>query len=138
MRWSDVSFSPSPSTLRWFGALCSLFLAALAGREVLIAGSPTVAFAAFAASLAVLVIALVWPALLRRVFVGSMVLLFPVNWLVSHLLLGCVYYCVFTPLGLFFKLMRRDALGRTLQRERESYWIDKPAASDAARYFRPF
>jgi hypothetical protein len=138
MRWSDVPLNPSPSTLRWFGVLCSLFVAALAGRQVLVAGGVMPAAAGFAGALVVLGAALVRPALLRPVFAGSMVLLFPVNWLVAHLLLGCVYYCVFTPLGLFFKLMRRDVLGRALQRERGSYWIDKSAASDPARYFRPF
>jgi hypothetical protein len=138
MRWSDLPFTPSPGTLRWFAAFTSLFLAALAGREVLVAGSRTAAGIGFGLALLVLVVGLLRPMVVRPVFVGSLVLLYPINWLMSHLLLGCVFYCVFTPLALFFKLIGRDALGRTLRREQDSYWTDKPAAPDTARYFRPF
>ena len=39
-----------------------------------------------------------------------MVLAFPIGWTVSLVLLGLVYYGLFTPIGLVFRLVGRDAL----------------------------
>ena len=63
------------------------------------------------------------------------VVTFPIGWVLSHLLLGAVFYCLFTPLGLIFRLIGRDALG--LRRSvAVSYWRPKPAANDLRGYFR--
>ena len=70
------------------------------------------------------------------VFVGWMVLVYPVGWLASHLLLACVYYGLFTPLGLFFRVIGRDVLGRRFRRDQDSYWAVKPGAEDVRSYFR--
>jgi hypothetical protein len=78
------------------------------------------------------------PELIRPVFVVWMTLAFPVGWILSHVLLGCVYYGILTPTGLFFRLIGRDVLARRHRPEASSYWRPKPAADDVASYFRLF
>ncbi len=134
MRWSDLPRDPPVSTLRWFAAIWLVWFAALAGA----AGARGDERAAFVlAVVAVLVgpLGLVRPTAVRGVFVGALVLTFPIGFVVSHVLLGAVFYCVFTPLGLFFRLIGRDALGRRLRPEWESYWAPKATPEDLRSYF---
>jgi hypothetical protein len=136
MRWSDLPLSPSPATLRWFGVLAAFFLAGLAGWQFVVHDRAVLAGVLGGAALAVGLVGLGSPQLLRPVFVGWMVLLFPVNWLVSHLVLACLFYCIFTPVGLFFRLVGRDALARRFHSEQDTYWVDKPGGADVHSYFR--
>jgi hypothetical protein len=136
MRWSDIPFNPPPATLRWFGVLGALVLVVLAGRRFFAHDDATFALVLLGLAIAVATVGLVVPAVLRPVFVGWMVVIYPISWVTSRLLLACVFYCLFTPLGLFFKLLGRDALARRLRADQDSYWAAKPAAADVRSYFR--
>ena len=65
---------------------------------------------------------------------------FPIGFVVSHLLMGVIYYLVITPIGLVFRLIGRDVLGRRLDRSGgnapSSYWHERGPARDAASYFK--
>ncbi len=61
---------------------------------------------------------------------------YPIGWLVSRLLLGVLFYGMFTPLGLLFRLLGRDALARRARPDASSYWITKEGPNDARSYFR--
>ena len=74
---------------------------------------------------------------MRPVFVGWMMLAFPLSWLVSHIALAIVFYGFFTPLALVFRLSGRDPLALK-RRNTESYWQPRPQATDVRRYFRQF
>ena len=67
-----------------------------------------------------------------------MAVTFPIGWVISHLLLGLIYYGMFTPLALFFRLVGRDALKLKIDRNAASYWIETPTNPDPANYFRQF
>jgi hypothetical protein len=134
MNWSEIPWRPAPRTLRQFAVLWLLaFL--IASVQALRAGSPTVAI-----TLAILAIGvggpgLVAPPTIRVVFVGSMVLTFPIGWVVSRIALAAIFYGIFTPIGLLMRLCGRDVL--ELQRpERDSYWSPKPQPADVRAYFR--
>jgi hypothetical protein len=57
---------------------------------------------------------------------------------ISNLLFALMYYGLFAPLGLFMRLMGRDALSLKFERGRATYWLDAPAAPPAAQYFRQY
>ena len=135
MRWSDLPRDPPASTLRWFAVIWLVWFAALAGAA-LFRGNEPAALALSAVALLVGPLGLVRPTAVRPVFVGALILTFPVGWVVSHLLLGAVFYCVFTPLGLFFRLIGRDALGRRFRPDLASYWSPKSTPDDIRSYFR--
>ena len=67
-----------------------------------------------------------------------MVLAFPIGWTVSLVLLGLVYYGLFLPIGLVFRLVGRDALGLRSQPDATTYWTSRPEMADVRRYFRQF
>jgi hypothetical protein len=137
MQWSDIDFRPSTRTLRQFAVLWLLFFGGLAIWEVMGRGDSV--FGGLLALLAVTVAPLGWlrPQWLRLVYVGWMVLAFPIGWVVSRLVLAALFYLLFVPLGLAFRLARRDPL-RLRRRSVETYWAEKPAIRDVRRYFQQF
>lgn len=82
----------------------------------------------------------VWaaPAFGRRLYIGWMVAALPVGWTISHFVLGLVYYLVLTPTGLLMRLVGRDPMKRTLEKNAKSYWIERDGRHDPKRAFRQF
>ena len=60
----------------------------------------------------------------------------PVGVVVSRVLLGVLFFGLFTPVGLVFKLIGRDALARQYKPEQTSYWEPKPGTTDIRGYLR--
>ncbi len=45
-----------------------------------------------------------------------------IQWLITQLSLAVVFYTVFTPVGLFLRIIGKDMLDRKLEPGKESYW----------------
>jgi hypothetical protein len=138
MHWSDINFNPTVRTLRQFAALATLFLLAIAGWQRFAHGRETLALVLSGSALAVATIGLWRPATLRRLFLGLTVATFPVGWLMSWVLFGGLFYLIFTPIALGFRLAGRDALERRYNPHVDTYWSEKPRVDDVRRYFRQF
>jgi hypothetical protein len=136
MRWSDIPFRPSSATLRWFAVLLAAFLAGLGCWKWFVRDNGLMAGVLIGSALVVGLIGLPFPMVLRPIFVGWMVLVYPINWIISHLILAIIYYCIFTPVSVFFKLIGRDVLARRFHSEQESYWSDKRSGEGLRSYFR--
>jgi len=78
------------------------------------------------------------PQWLKPLFVGLTLLFLPIGLVVSEVVLLLIYSLVFVPIGLVFRLMRRDKLERKLDRAVESYWQAKRQPSGPASYYRQF
>ena len=124
-------------TLRQFAALWLILLATLSvwslyrghdGRAVV--------FAALA--LAAGPLGLVRPNAIRPLFSALMAVTTPIGMVVTRLILSVLFYGIFTPLGLLFKAIGRDALSRARDPVRQSYWVTRSPRSNARRYFRQF
>jgi hypothetical protein len=135
MHWSEIPFRPPVSTLRWFAVTWLLLLCGLAG-VALGRGSVGLALALAGLALAFGPVGIAYPPAVRPLYVGLMVLTFPLNWVFSRLLLALVFYCIFTPLGLLFTIIGRDVLARRFRPEQASYWADKPSGDGIRSYFR--
>jgi hypothetical protein len=136
MRWSDIPFRPTSATLRWFAVFASAFLVGIGCWQVLVRENLLAGWILIGAAILVGAVGLAWPMVLRPIFVGWMVLVYPLNWFISHLILAVVYYCIFTPVAIFFKMIRRDALCLRFRSDQESYWIDKRGGEGLRSYFR--
>ena len=68
---------------------------------------------------------LVRPAWMRFIYVGWTVLAFPIGWTVSLIMLATMFFGLFTPIGLIFRLLGRDLLQRIRHPDLESYWVPK-------------
>jgi len=138
MRWSDIPFAPSSRTLRQFAGLWLAFFGAIACWQAFTSGNSILIFGLAVLAVAIGVPGLIKPLWIRPIYVGWMVLTFPIGWTISHILLAIIYYGVFTPIGLVFKLMGRDAL-RLLPRPNETtYWVPKCMPVDVRSYFKSF
>lgn len=138
MQWSDVNFRPATATLRQFAALAVLFLLGIGGWQYVAHGRHLLAVALVASALAVAALGVARPQAIRWLFVGLTLATFPLGWLMSWLLMGGIYYLMFTPISIYFRLTGRDALRRRYDDSAESYWTEKPRVTDVRRYFRQF
>ncbi|HEY2155975.1 MAG TPA: SxtJ family membrane protein [Isosphaeraceae bacterium] len=138
MRWSDIPFSPSSRMLRQFAGLWLAFFGGFAVWQGIVRGRVGVAVALAALAFVIGGLGLIRPQLIRPIFVGWMVLAFPIGWTVSLVLLGLVYYGLFLPIGLVFRLIGRDALQLRPRPDATTYWTSRPDVADVRRYFRQF
>jgi Saxitoxin biosynthesis operon protein SxtJ len=138
MQWSDIQFHPSLKTLRQFAGLCLVFFGGLAAWQGIVSGRGTLALALAALALMIGLLGLLWPRMIRPVYVGWMILAFPIGWTVSQAMLAVMFYGLFTPIGLLFRLIGRDPLHRARRADLETYWSPKPSADDPRRYFKQF
>jgi hypothetical protein len=138
MRWSDIPRSPSTTMLRQFAALWLVFFGGIAAWQWLARGRVGIAAAVAALAIGVGVLGLARPQAVRPIFVGWMILAFPIGWTVSLILLGLVYYGLFLPLGLVFRLLGRDALQLRPRPALTTYWTPRSSPADIRRYFRQF
>jgi hypothetical protein len=133
MQWSEVTKPPPPKMLRQFAGL---FLVVFVGWALWRTwnGQPAT-WTMVLAGLGIVVAGLVWPPSVRWIYTGWMIAVFPIGWTISWLVLALLFYGVFTPVSLIFKLKRRDALGLR-RREAQSFWTAKEQPTDVATYFR--
>ena len=138
MKLIEINRNPSSRDLAWFGVVLLLFLmmvGAVLGRAL---GSVLLRNVLWGAGGALALLYYAVPALRRPMFVGWMYAAYPVGLVVSHVLLGLVYFGVVTPIGLVMKAVRYDPLERRFDRSATTYWIARERTSGVRRYFRQF
>jgi len=137
MQWSDVTRPPSEKMLRQFAGLLLVIFTGLAAWRAWQGGIDPWVWVLGLVGLGVGSLGLVQPAAVRPIFTTWMIVAFPIGWTVSRLMLAALFYLVFTPVGLIFRLLRRDAL-HLHRSEAPSYWSVKSRATGARQYFRQF
>jgi len=138
MHWSDIQFDPTRKTLRQFAGLWLAFFGALALCHGLARGRIVLALVLGLLALVGGVLGLTRPEWMRFIYVGWMVLAFPIGWTISQVMLVVMFFGLFAPIGLVFRLLGRDPLQRARQPEPKSYWTPKPAPADLRQYFKQF
>jgi hypothetical protein len=138
MEWSECFRVPSSRTLRQFAGIWLVVFGGLACWHGVWQQRPVIGLLLMSLALAVGLPGAIKPQTIHRVFVAVQIVTMPVAWTVSHLLLAILFYSVFTPLGLVFRLLGRDVLKTQRLKERETYWTAKPAITDVRGYFRQF
>jgi hypothetical protein len=129
-----ISWRPTPRMLRQFAALWIGFGLLLAWR---IGMTSPLGLTIAALAVVVGVAGLVRPATIRLPFLALTLLTWPIGWAVSQVVLAVLFYGVFTPVGMAFRLAGRDALA--LRRpDRMSHWLPRPSTPAAEQYFRQF
>jgi hypothetical protein len=129
-------FKPSDKMLRQFSGLCILFFGAIAARQEFHHHRHTAALIFLLLAVTIGPLGLIAPRAVKPIFVGWMAVAYPIGWLVSRIVLGALYYLLFTPVALFFRLTGRDALRLKPAPVAASYWQTKPRALDKAQYFQ--
>lgn len=73
---------------------------------------------------------------IKPLYVGMMILAWPIGMAVSLVLLALIYYGMFTPVAAFFRLTGRDPLNRKLDPNAKSYWWVREKPRTPASYLR--
>lgn len=134
----SINWRPDRKTLVEFSEFGMFFLGMVAAPLTYFRGHATIAASLWGAAVLGRVIGVLRPSWLRPVFVGLTVATLPIGWVASHLALGLLYYGVFTPIALTFRLAGRDALTRRLDRAASTYWEPYDPDRGMDRYLRQF
>ena len=132
----SIQWNPERKQLRqfagiWFPAFCTLVGWSIARKTGhwhdvetgwIVAGVISIAGLAF-------------PPIIRPVFVGLILLTYPIGWVVSHLLLGFIYFGVVTPIGLALRVTGHDPLGIKFP-SGQSTWKSPTGKTDPGSYLR--
>ena len=135
----EINLRPSEKELRWFGLLMWLFLALVGAVIYWRTGSLAIATTLTVVGGGLCCFYYALRPLRRPLYVGWMVAVYPLGWLISHLLFAAIYFLVVTPIGAFLRLFGYDPMGRgDSTEEPSSYWVERRQPSDLSRYFRQF
>lgn len=97
-------------------------------------GLPLLGVAGGFALLAVILPRVLHPLNIAWMYFGALL-----NMIVSPVIMGLIYFIVFTPVSLFFRVTGRDALRRSFDGKLPSYWLDrKPPGPEGASLPRQF
>lgn len=145
MATGTINWNPSRRVLRQFGAAGFVVFTSV-GVYLLVRGGGVAATpvslgqwigsALVLAGLSCGVLALAAPRALRGVYLGMTIAAWPIGWVVSHVALGIIFYGIFTPMALWFRLIGRDVLGLKLDRQIGTYWMPRGQREDVRSYFR--
>jgi len=133
----EIDTRPSPERVRRFGRVWFPLFVAAAGFA-LARTSPLAARWAWGLAALVGVLAWIRPSAIRPLYLGLIYATAPIGWIVSHIVLGVVYYLVVTPLGRLLALFGRDPMTRRFDPDASSYWVDVRAERTLDDYFRQF
>ena len=112
---------PTRGDLRRFGIVLAALLALLGGYLWYVE-AVGIAQIVHAASLVLLGTGLALPVVLKPIYFPYMWLARIVAFVNIHLLLGLVFYTLFTLIGLGMRLLGRDPLDRKIAPDEKSYW----------------
>ena len=135
----SLNLKPSEKQLRDFGdiALCMCNIVGL--LLMWIADLPLKAFIVVCiCGIAVYLLSRISLRLIRPVYIGLIVLTFPIGWIISHAVMAIFFYIVIGSVGLIFKLIKRDPLQRTFDPQAASYWIPYKHNRTLKHYFHQF
>jgi hypothetical protein len=140
---AKIPWKPTDRQLRQFG-VCAVLALPLLCWLTLGRTTPTTwmvadiaIFSSFAAC-GILAGLLAWisPQSLKLPFLAATLITLPIGIVVGELLLVAIYFGLFTPIALFFRLIGRDVLDRRIETDAASYWTRKAQPASAEQYFR--
>ena len=132
----EINWSPSSRQLRQFGMVCLVALPLLAWGAR--GASWTWIGLAFGIACIIAGAAFLQPRFVRPLFIGLILLTAPIGMVVGELAMLLIYFLIFLPISLLFRLARRDALQLRIERDAESYWQSKPEPKDISSYYRRY
>ena len=80
----------------------------------------------------------VFPRLRRPLYVGMSQAVYPIGWVLSHIILLVVFLFVVTPVALLQRALNRDPMHRRFDAATPSYWVPHRSAGEVRRYFQQF
>ena len=133
MKLIEFNWQPTDRQLRQFGVICLFALPAIAW---LWGGDNTLVINLALVGLLLGIVGVAVPSVLKPVFLALTIVGTPIGMVIGELAMLAIYFCVFLPFGLVFRLTKRDSLGLKLDQDCESYWQAKKQPATNASYYR--
>lgn len=133
MKLVEMNWSPGAQELRQFGLIA---LVAFPFLGWIWGAGPLLLKILGACGVVLAVLGFVAPVVVKPVYIGLCLLTMPIGLIVGELMMALVFYGVFLPIGLVFRVMGRDALQLQLDRGAVTYWTVKKRPNGAASYFQ--
>jgi len=134
----DVNWNPPPRQLRQFAGLFLVVFGGLGTLAYFDDKRLLVSQILWGLSAVVGITGLIFPPLVRPVYVVMMAVALPIGFVVSSVLMVVIYYLILTPIGLAMRLFGYDPLRRRSRDAVKSFWIARPRTTDVRRYFRQY
>jgi len=135
----EINWSPNRKELRKFGII-SLIASVLISLLLYVLKGLGIQWAAIIIFIGIVIFlsSLISLKLTRGIYLGLILVTMPIGLVVSFTLLAIFYFLLLTPLGLVFRLMGRDVLGRKFDATADSYWLIRRPPDSLDRYFHQF
>jgi hypothetical protein len=124
----------SKSELRNFGLIMALAATAI-GMILWYKGSVDTAQGVGLVAAAFIGLGVGVPSILRPLYTLWMLFARVLGFINTHILLGLVFYTIFTVIGLVMRILRHDPLDRTLDPEEKSYWSRREPTQFSRNHF---
>lgn len=135
MRMVVIQWKPTTRQLRQFGLLCLVFFPSIGWLW----GASTQVIAVLVGIALMLAVGAWWrPNLVRPLYIGMSCIAVPIGMVVGEIAMLLIFFGLFLPIGLLFRLVRRDALKLRMDRTRVSHWQPKHESEDVSSYYRRY
>jgi len=135
----EIKWRPKPEQLRSFGKITLIASAAVSillyiFKDIEIKWSVAIV----TLGISVFLTSLISIKLTRFIYLGLILITFPIGWTISFILMALFYFLLITPLGLFFRLMGKDLLSQKFNPNAKSYWVAHKQPENISRYLHQF
>jgi hypothetical protein len=134
----EINRNPSRRELLVFGVLLAVFVGVVGGLCRFQFDAPAAARAIWIGGGALAALFFVVPPVRRPIYLGWIYAAYPIGFVVSHVILGAIYYVLFTSIGLLLRVLGKDPMCRAFDRNAKSYWVEHDPHKDPRRYVRQF
>ena len=132
-----IDWHPPAHQLRQFGWISLVGFPAIGGVLIAVQHLPwTVLWILAGIGLFVFLLSRINPSLVKPIFLALMLVALPIGFVLSFVLMGLVYFGLFTPVGLLFRLLRRDTMHKHPDPKIPSYWHERGAPRPPASYYK--
>lgn len=147
MSMIKLDLNPEPRILRQFGYIALVgfgLLGCAALFEVLMfsgglgeARKP-VAYSLIGLGVLSALFSLVFPKANKPIYVLMSVVTYPIGFVMSYVIMGLLYFGMFAPIAILFRMIGRDPMARRYDRSAKTYWQAASKPSNSERYFKQF
>ncbi len=138
MTIADFNLKPSARMLREFGIIALFGFGLVGGLVGWKWDAWMVSYVLWGLGVVSILLGLVQPRLLLPLYMILMVVAFPIGFVISNVILLVLYFGLFTPMALVFRMVGRDTMHRKFDPEAGSYWVERTDSKPVAQRFKQY
>ena len=135
MKWNQISSLATIKQIRQFGFLVGIVLVAVGCWQLYRQIYPIGRIVLWSIGGFLFCGGLLWPQILKPFYVLWMLLAHMLSWINTRIILGVIFYLIFTPIALVMRIAHRDSLQRKINKNANSYWMQRTAPENIKEHF---